>query len=129
MTQEQQEMIVTAYNEAVQSDSDKAILRAIGHAVIASVSCQRKTSDRVKEMVEKDRALEGQITDLRHELRQLEKHIGEDHDPVIAEVRESKLKASGMMTLLKVLGWASAAGGGGAVGWLLAIVNKAGGIQ
>lgn len=128
MTQEQQEMIVTAYNEAVQSDSDKAILRAIGHAVIASVSCQRKTSERVKEMVEKDRLLEGQITDLRHELRQLEKRVGE-HDPVIVEVRESKLKASGMVMLLKVLGWASAAGGGGAVGWLLAIANKAGGIQ
>lgn len=121
-------MIVTAYNEAVQSDSDKAILRAIGHAVIASVSCQRKTSERVKEMVEKDRLLEGQITDLRHELRQLEKRVGE-HDPVIVEVRESKLKASGMVTLLKVLGWASATGGGGVVGWLLAIANKAGGIQ
>jgi len=128
MTQDQQEMIVNEYNEALQSDDDKRVLRAIGHAVIASVGCQRKTSDRVKELVEKDRSLEGELEDLKHELRRLEKKVGE-HDPVITEYRESKLKASGAMLLLKILALAAATGGSGVIGWLLAVVNKANGIQ
>lgn len=125
MTREQQEMIDREYTEALQANDDKRILRAIGHATISLVDCQRKTSDRVKDMIERDRTFENSLEDLRHDLRRVKKTVNEDHEPVITEYREGKLKASGAVLLLKVLGWVAAVGGSGAIGWLLAVVNKA----
>lgn len=129
MTREQQEMIDREYTEALQANDDKRILRAIGHATISLVDCQRKTSDRVKDMIERDRTFENSLEDLRHDLRRVKKTVNEDHEPVITEYREGKLKASGAVLLLKILGWVAAVGGSGAIGWLLAVVNKATGVE
>lgn len=129
MTREQQEMIDREYTEALQANDDKRILRAIGHATISLVDCQRKTSDRVKDMIERDRTFENSLEDLRHDLRRVKKTVNEDHEPVITEYREGKLKASGAVLLLKILGWVAAVGGSGIIGWLLAVVNKAAGVE
>ena len=129
MTREQQEMIDREYTEALQANDDKRILRAIGHATLSLVDCQRKTSDRVKDMIERDRTFENSLEDLKHDLRRVKKTVNEDHEPVITEYREGKLKASGAVLLLKILGWVAAVGGSGAIGWLLAVVNKATGVE
>lgn len=129
MTREQQEMIDREYTEALQANDDHRILRAIGRATIALVDCQRKTSDRVKDMIERDRVFDNSLEDLKHEIRRIKKTVDEEHEPVITEYREGKLKASGAMLLLKILGWTAAVGGSGIIGWLLAIVNKANGVE
>lgn len=57
MTADQQAQIEREYNDAVATGDSAQIMRAVGHAVMALVDCQRKTADRVKEMrVEADRA-------------------------------------------------------------------------
>lgn len=128
MTREQQEMIDREYNEAVQANDDKRILRAMGHAVISLVDCQRKTAERVKDMAERDHSFETELDNVRDDVRQLRKTVLEEHSPVVKEYQESKLRASGAVLLLKILGWTAAAGGSGLIGWLLAVVNKSQGV-
>ena len=129
MTREQQEMIDREYNEAIAANDDKRILRAIGHATISMVDCQRKTSDRVKELVEKDHTIENELENMKYDLRHVTKVVNDEHGPVVTEYKESKLRASGAVLLLKVLGWTAAAGGSGLIGWLLAVVNKSQGVD
>lgn len=124
MTREQQEMIDREYNEAVAANDDKRILRAIGHATISMVDCQRKTADRVKDLVEKDRTIEDDIENMKYDITRVTKIVKEEHGPVVTEYKEGKLRAHGAVLLLKILGWVAAAGGSGLVGWLLAVVDK-----
>lgn len=99
------------------------------------LDCQRKMADRIKDLVESDKAqrreineIKGAVTSLEGDLARHEKDFKADHE-VVNEVREQKLKASGAMTVLRWLGYAAAAGGGAAIKWLLEVVNKAGGVQ
>lgn len=125
MTIEQQEMIDREYKDALRANDDQRILRAIGNATISLVDCQRKTSDRVKELIEKDHTFENDLEDMRHDLRRVKHVVNEEHGPVVKEFQEGKLRASGAVLFLKIVGWMAATFGSGSVGWLLAVAQKA----
>lgn len=99
------------------------------------LDCQRRMADRIKDLVESDKAqrceineIAGAVKSLEGDLARHEKDFKADHE-VVNEVREQKLKAAGAMTALRWLGYIAAAGGGVAVKWILDVVNKAGGVQ
>ena len=99
------------------------------------LDCQRKMADRIKDLVESDKAQRREINEIKTSVAamktDLDNHKNDfkaDHE-VVNEMREQKLKASGAMTVLKWLGYIAAAGGGVAVKWILEVVNKAGGVQ
>lgn len=99
------------------------------------LDCQRKMADRIKDLVESDKAQRREINEITDSVKTLEGNLARhekdfeaDHK-VVNEVREQKLKASGAMMTLKWLGYVAAAGGGVAIKWLLEAVNKAGGVQ
>ena len=99
------------------------------------LDCQRKMADRIKEMVSSDKEQRQELLEvklsvatIKQELARHEKEFNEDH-AAVEEFRENKLKAHGMMIALKWLGYIVSAGGGAAITWILAVVNKANGVQ
>lgn len=99
------------------------------------LDCQRKMADRIKDLVESDKAQRCEINEITDAVKSLEgdlarheKEFKIDHE-VVNEVREQKLKAAGAMTALRWLGYIALVGGGAAVKWILDVVNKAGGVQ
>ena len=99
------------------------------------LDCQRKMADRIKDLVESDKAQRREINEIKTSVASMKtdldnhkKDFEADHE-VVNEVREHKLKASGAMTVLKWLGYVAAAGGGVAIKWFLEVINKAGGVQ
>lgn len=57
MTMEQQEYLARDLNDAMESGDEKRIDKAHSNILLALIDCQRKTADRVKQLViDKDRA-------------------------------------------------------------------------
>ena len=88
------------------------------------LDCQRKMADRIKALVQSDAEQSAGLADVRESVAQIEKdfksHVEDfdaDHETV-QEIRESRLRASGALLLLKWLGYIAAAGGGGLLTWL-----------
>lgn len=99
------------------------------------LDCQRKMADRIKYLVKHDVDQRADIDEIKASVSavttDLDDHLKDyeaDHE-VVNTVRESRLKASGALTVLKWLGYVAAAGGGAAIKWFLEVVNKAGGVQ
>lgn len=99
------------------------------------LDCQRKMADRIKELVSSDLEQHESIAEVKRDLaslkRSMETHEVEfenDH-ATVQEIRDNKLKVAGAWSLLRVLGYILAVGGGSLITWLLTIVNKAGGVQ
>lgn len=90
------------------------------------LDCQRKMADRIKQLVENDKAQATEMVGIKTDVALIKTKV-ETHDPVVTAVRDAQLKAQGGWQLLKLLGWIAAAGGSGAVGFLLALARKASG--
>lgn len=88
------------------------------------LDCQRKMADRIKQLVENDEVQHGEIVEIKASVEELNRGFEEDH-ATVQEVRESKLKASGVILALKWLGYIAAAGGGSFITWLLSVASKA----
>lgn len=99
------------------------------------LDCQRKLADRIKELVSSAKeqrkeifAIKESVASVKQDLARHEKEFNEDH-AAVEEFREHKLRAHGVMLALKWLGYIVSAGGGAGLAWILAVVNKASGVQ
>lgn len=97
------------------------------------MECQRKMADRIKELRASDKEQSDSLVSIKETVEQVKRDFAAhlkvceaDHETV-EEVRKSKLKAIGAMTLLKWLGYLAAAGGGSAVTLLINMARQAGG--
>lgn len=88
------------------------------------LDCQRKMADRIKQLVENDEVQQGEIAAIKSSVQELQSGFEEDHETV-KEIKEGKLKASGVVLALKWLGYIAAAGGGSVITWLLSVADKA----
>ena len=88
------------------------------------LECQRKMADRIKGFVESDKVQQGKIAEIKSSVQKLQSDFEEDHETV-KEIKEGKLKASGVVLALKWLGYIAAAGGGSVITWLLSVASKA----
>lgn len=127
MTEDQVRMWQRRRNEAKEIEDPAARQKALDIVYDMKddmqLDCQRKMADRIKQLVESDEVQQGEIADIKTSVKDLQSGFEEDHETV-QEIREGKLKASGVMLALKWLGYIVAAGGGSIVTWLLSAANK-----
>ena len=127
MTEDQVRMWQRRRNEAKEIGDPAARQKALDIVYDMKddmqLDCQRKMADRIKQLVESDEVQQGEIAEIKTSVKDLQSDFDEDHGTV-QEIRESKLKASGVMLALKWLGYIAAAGGGSIVTWLLSAANK-----
>ena len=105
------------------------------------LDCQRKVGDRIKLLVDNDEKQRQEVREIKESLQEMKTDMEqqaaafrtdhatliEDHE-AINEYKEQKLRASGFVMALKVLGYVAAAGGGVAVKWALDVVNQVNGL-
>lgn len=99
------------------------------------MECQRKMADRIKELRASDQAQSESLASIKESLEQVKRdftsHVKtcESDHKVVEEVRANRLKASGVLTALKWLGYLVAAGGGSVVTLILKAITQASGAQ
>lgn len=128
MTEDQVRMWQRRRNEAKEIEDPAARQKALDIVYDMKddmqLDCQRKMADRIKTLVESDKVQQGEISEIKTSVQELQSGFEEDHETV-QEVREGRLKAKGVMLALKWLGYVAAAGGGSIITWLLSVANKA----
>ena len=99
------------------------------------LDCQRKMADRIKELKTSDKEQSECLASVKASVEQVKRdfdmHVKvceEDHK-VVEEVKANRLKASGVLTALKWLGYLVAAGGGSIVTLILKTLTQASGAQ
>lgn len=127
MTEDQVRMWQRRRNEAKEIEDPVARQKALDIVYDMKddlqLECQRKMADRIKGLVESDKVQQGEIAEIKSSMQELQSGFEEDHETV-KEIKEGKLKASGVVLALKWLGYIAAAGGGSVVTWLLTAANK-----
>lgn len=128
MTEDQVRMWQRRRNEAKEIGDPAARQKALDIVYDMKddmqLDCQRKMADRIKTLVESDKVQQGEIAEIKTSVQELQTGFEEDHETV-KEIKEGKLKATGVMLALKWLGYVAAAGGGSVITWLLSAASKA----
>lgn len=127
MTEDQVRMWQRRRNEAKEIEDPAARQKALDIVYDMKddmqLDCQRKMADRIKQLVESDEVQQGEIAEIKTSVKDLQSGFEVDHETV-QEIREGRLKATGVMLAIKWLGYLLAAGGGSIVTWFLTAANK-----
>lgn len=113
---------------ARQSGNPELLQIAYDHRDDLMMNCIQRQADRVKALIDHKRTVDTELKEVKNTVSAICTKLDE-HSLVVEEVKKDKIKGQGIILALKILGWISAAGGSGAIGWILAVANKANGIQ
>ena len=109
---------------AKESGKPELLQKAYDHRDDLLMHCMQRQADRVKRLVANDERTEGEINIIKKDVCDIKQTVGQ-HDVIVQKVKSGTDKAVGMWLALKILAWVSATFGSGAVGWIIAITQKA----
>ena len=117
MTAEMYDYISREFTEAEKAGDEERMSRIMVRAILAMLDCQRKTSDRVKELCARDKEAK--------ELVESQREIAARVDELCHARDMAKAKLTGAKLAWDALKLISAAGGGALILKLLAVAGAA----
>ena len=108
---------------ARESGKPELLQKAYDHRDDLMMHCIQRQADKVKKLIANYEKTETEINIIKTDIDETKVKVNE-HEHIVTAVKHGRSQAKGFWLALKVLAWIAAAFGTGAVGWVLAVLNK-----
>ena len=108
---------------ARESGKPELLQKAYDHRDDLLLHCVQRQADRVKTLIANDKQAEMEMAGVKSDIGDIKSTVSQ-HEHVVNAIKHGKSQAKGFWLAIKILAWASATLGSGAVGYFLKTVHQ-----